>query len=55
VLVGDACATNDRVSPDGATWDAETIHQVTLTNLHDEFATVMTTDEVLRQVAVAAT
>ena len=50
VLVGDACATNDRVSPDGTTWDAETIHQVTLTNLHDEFASVMTTDEVLREV-----
>lgn len=55
VLVGDACATNDRVSPDGTTFDAETIHQVTLTNLHDEFATVMTTDEVLRRIAVSAT
>lgn len=51
ILVADACATNDRTSPDGRTWDAETIHQISLTNLHDEFATVMTTDDVLTHLA----
>lgn len=50
ILVSDACATNDRVGPDGTTWDAETIHQISLTNLHDEFATVMTTDEVIERI-----
>jgi nicotinamidase-related amidase len=54
VLVGDACATNDRVGPDGATWDAETIHRITLTNLHGEFATVMSTDEVLATIPAKA-
>jgi nicotinamidase-related amidase len=52
ILVSDACATNDRVGPDGRVWDAETIHQISLTNLHDEFATVMTTDEVLAQIGM---
>lgn len=47
VLIGDACATNDRVSPDGRHWTADDIHSTTLANLHDEFATVMTTDEVI--------
>jgi nicotinamidase-related amidase len=53
VLVGDACATNDRVGPDGAAWDAETIHRTTLASLHGEFATVLTTDEVLAMVGAA--
>lgn len=55
ILAGDACATNDRVAPDGTTWDAETIHQISLTNLHGEFATVMSTDEILAQIQDART
>ncbi len=54
ILVADACATNDRVSPDGRTWDAETIHQISLTNLHDEFATVMETEDVIAQIHAMA-
>lgn len=50
VLIGDACATNDRVGPEGRVWDAGTIHATTLANLHGEFATVMTTDQVLAAV-----
>jgi nicotinamidase-related amidase len=50
ILISDACATNDRVAPDGRTWDAETIHQISLTNLHDEFATIMTSDEVIANI-----
>lgn len=51
ILIGDACATNDRVGPDGRVWDADTIHAISLTNLHDEFATIMTTDEVIEQIS----
>ncbi len=47
ILVSDATATFDRTGPDGVTWPAETIHAVSLANLHDEFAAIATTDEVL--------
>ena len=46
-LVGDACATHDRTGPDGRVWPAETIHAVSLASLHGEFATVVSTDDVL--------
>lgn len=46
-LASDACAAFDRVGPDGITYPAEQIHAVTLANLHGEFATVRTTDELL--------
>jgi nicotinamidase-related amidase len=47
ILVEDASATFDRTGPDGRTWPAATIHAVTLANLHDEFATILTTDTLL--------
>ncbi len=47
-LVEDACATFDRVGPDGHVWPAETIHAVSLANLQGEFATIVTTDDVLQ-------
>jgi nicotinamidase-related amidase len=47
ILVEDACASFDLTGPDGQTWPAATIHAVTLANLHVEFATVMTTDELI--------
>ena len=46
-LAGDACAAFDRVGPDGVTYPAEQIHAVSLANLHGEFATVQTTDDIL--------
>jgi nicotinamidase-related amidase len=49
ILVEDACATFDRTGPDGTTWPAATIHAVTLANLHDEFATIATTSEVITE------
>lgn len=49
-LVSDACATFDRIGPDGQVWPAETIHAVSLASLHGEFATVITTDELLQAV-----
>ncbi len=47
ILVEDACATFDRTGPDGTVWPAATIHAVSIANLHDEFATIATTNEVL--------
>jgi nicotinamidase-related amidase len=46
-LAGDACATFDRVGPDGVIYPAEQIHAVSLASLHGEFATVQTTDQIL--------
>lgn len=46
-LIDDACATFDRVGPDGMTYSAEHLHAVTMANLHDEFAAIRTTDEIL--------
>ena len=46
-LAGDACATFDRVGQDGITYPAEQIHAVSLANVHGEFATVQTTDEII--------
>ena len=50
-LVSDATATFDRRGPDGVLHTAEEIQAMTLTNLHQEFATIVTTDEVLRGIA----
>lgn len=46
-LVSDATATFDRTGPDGQRYDAEQIHKVSLASLHGEFATVVTTREIL--------
>lgn len=48
-VVEDATAAFDTLSFDGTLYPAETIHAVSLANLHGEFATVVTTDYLLRQ------
>ncbi|MEO8971364.1 MAG: cysteine hydrolase family protein [Ktedonobacteraceae bacterium] len=50
-LVSDATATFDRPGPDGVLHTAEEIQAMTLVNLHQEFATIVTTDDVLRNLA----
>lgn len=47
-LVADACATFDRHSYDGTSYGAEQVHQLSLASLHGEFATVVTTTDLLR-------
>ena len=47
LLVADATATFDRKNHLGVSYDAETVHQTTLASLHNEFATVITTDQLL--------
>nr|MDQ4124729.1 isochorismatase family protein [Actinomycetota bacterium] len=46
-FVIDATHTFDRTGPDGETFDAETLSRVTAANLHEEFATVVSTADFL--------
>src|SRR3954452_12846654 len=47
LLVLDACATFDREGPDGTVMSAEELTRATATSLHDEFATVVSTRDLL--------
>ncbi|MED0980738.1 cysteine hydrolase family protein [Bacillus paramycoides] len=51
-LVSDATATFNRKGSDGKEYSAEDIHNMTLVNLHDEFATIVTTKEVLKTISI---
>lgn len=46
-VVADAMAAFDRVGPDGRHYDAETLHGSSLASIHGEFATVVSTSNVL--------
>ncbi|MCF6410997.1 cysteine hydrolase family protein [Pseudalkalibacillus salsuginis] len=48
ILVEDACATFDRKGPDGKVHLAEDIHQMTMVNLHEEFADIVTSVQLLQ-------
>ena len=48
-LVSDATATFDRLGPDGTRHAAAAIQAMTIANLHQEFATIVATDELLRR------
>ena len=50
-LVADATATFDKIGFDGQRYPAEQVHQLALASLHGEFATVLTTDQLLERVA----
>ncbi len=50
-LVSDATATFDRVGPDGVLHKAEDIQAMTLSNLNGEFATIVTTDDMIHRMA----
>ncbi len=47
IVVADATAAHERLSYDGARHSAETVHELALANLHQEFATILTTDHIL--------
>ncbi len=47
ILVGDATAAHERAGYDGTHYDADTIHAVALASLHNEFATVVNTAELV--------
>ena len=46
-VVGDACATFGQAGLDGTGYSAELLHDVALTEMHGEFATVAKTSEVV--------
>ena len=48
-VVEDATAAFDHPGHDGTIYPAETVHALALANLHNEFATVLTTEAVLTQ------
>lgn len=50
-VVSDGTATFDREGPDGVIHTAEEIQAMTLTNLHRDFATIVTTADVLEALA----
>jgi len=47
-LISDATATFDKVGINGEKYDAEQIHQISLASLKNEFATVLTSKEIIR-------
>ena len=51
-VVSDATATFNRIGPDGTEYSAEDIHNMTLVNLHDEFAAIVTTKEILKSISI---
>lgn len=52
-VVSDATATFDNTGPDGRVWPAQVLHDVSLADLHGEFATVVDTQGVLNQLGDA--
>ena len=46
-LAHDACSTTNRVGPDGTDHDPETVHAMSVANMHGEFATAIATAEAL--------
>lgn len=46
-LVSDATATFDRTGPDGKHHPAEAVHEMALVHLHEEFAQIVTTRDLL--------
>lgn len=47
ILIADATATFDRMGINGEKYDAETIHQISLASLNDEFAEVVDTETLI--------
>ena len=46
-LVKDACATTNRVGPDGVDHDPELVHQLSVASMHGEFCTAISTADAL--------
>lgn len=49
-VVSDATASWDCLGPDGTLYPAAAVHAMSMMNLHDEFATIVTTDDVIEAV-----
>ena len=46
-LCHDACATSNRIGPDGVDHDPDVVHQLAVASMHGEFCTAVTTDDAL--------
>ncbi|MEL6290078.1 MAG: isochorismatase family protein [Pseudomonadota bacterium] len=46
-LVPDACATTNRVGPDGTDHDPELVHALSVASMHGEFCTVLSVEDAL--------
>lgn len=46
-LAHDACATCNRIGPDGTDYDPELLHDISVATLHGEFCTALATDQIL--------
>ena len=51
-VVSDATATFNRVGQDGSIYSAQDVHNVALASLHNEFAVVCTTWDIMQRLAV---
>ena len=51
-LVEDACATTNRVGPDGVDHDPELVHQLSVASMHGEFCTAISSENALALCAV---
>ncbi|MCK1789055.1 isochorismatase family protein [Pseudomonas sp. TNT19] len=52
VLPSDATTAVPVIAPHGQSWDATTVHELTLPILGDEYADVMSSDEVVAQLTL---
>lgn len=50
-LIADACATFNRTGHDGKRYSADEVHALALASLHEEFATILNTADVLKSVS----
>ncbi|MRT94593.1 cysteine hydrolase family protein [Ancylomarina sp. 16SWW S1-10-2] len=50
IVIEDATATFDRIGLHGEKYASEIIHQISLSNLKDEFATIMNTTQLLKSI-----
>jgi nicotinamidase-related amidase len=51
IILSDATATFDRTSSTGQKFTSQQIHDINLTSLHEEFATILTTQQLLQRVS----
>jgi len=47
ILAGDACATFDRLGPEGTHYPAQLVHDISLANIHGEFCQVISVADIL--------
>lgn len=55
VVVSDATACFDKIASNGVKYESQMVHQLSLANLKDEYASIMTTEEVMKAFKSATT